>query len=320
MGKVKVHIEGRSKEERQKVRKTLGTLKSLTVQPQTRARYERAREDFYQFLFANSLSIPSHSAGLDALLGDYLEHLWSSGEGRGKASDTLAAIQDLQPRSKGHLPIAWRLLKAWHINEVPCRAPPLPEVCLQAMIGWAIFKEDFGFALSIMLGFFGVLRTGELLDVCASHIFLENSRKPAVVSLGMTKGGKRMGAAESVTISVEQALIWIKAWKCKAKPHDLLCGTPAVWRAKFTQCLESTGLLDLNFRPYSLRRGGATYWFSKHGSLDRVIVLGRWQAQRTARIYINEGLGVLAEMAVPKATLKAFLTIYKAHGSKPRFT
>ena len=88
----------------------------------------------------------------------------------------------------------------------------------------------------------------------------------------------------------------------------------------FSRCLEAVGLAELSFRPYSLRRGGATRWFSKHGSLDRVIVLGRWQAQRTARIYINEGLGVLAEMAVPKATLKAFLTIYKAHGSKPRFT
>ena len=95
MGKVKVHLEGRDQEERRKVRKNLGTLKSLTVQPQTRARYDKARGQFYEFLYHNKLSIPVRAYDLDLLLADYVEHLWSTGEGRGKASDTLAAIQDL---------------------------------------------------------------------------------------------------------------------------------------------------------------------------------------------------------------------------------
>jgi len=67
----------------------------------------------------------------------------------------------------------------------------------------------------------------------------------------------------------------------------------------FVQCLSALGLSDFNFRPCSFRRGGEIHRFSKHGSLDRVIVLGRWQAQRTARVYINEGLAVMAEMAIP---------------------
>ena len=28
---------------------------------------------------------------------------------------------------------------------------------------------------------------------------------------------------------------------------------------------------DHQFRPYSLRRGGATFWFSRHQSLDRIL-------------------------------------------------
>ena len=72
--------------------------------------------------------------------------------------------------------------------------------------------------------------------------------------------------------------------------------------------------------PYSFRRGGATHWFSKHGSLDRIIVMGRWQAQRTARVYLNEGLSVLAEMAIPKSKLKPYLTLFRAGVEKPRFT
>jgi len=210
MGKVKKILEGRTKEERVKVRKQLGKLKDLTVQPKTRVRYERARQQFYQFLSSNGLEVPRQTHGLDLVLGDYLEHLWSTGEGRGKAADTLAAVQDLQPHTKGHLALSWRLLKTWQVNEIPCRAPPLPEICVQAMVGWAIFKEEFAFGLSLLLGFYGLLRTGELLDVKANHVYIESPKKPAVVSLGLTKGGKRMGAAESVSVSVEIVLTWVK--------------------------------------------------------------------------------------------------------------
>ena len=320
MGKVKKHLEGRTIEERQKVRKRLGSLKSLTVQPATRARYENARKAFYKFLFDNNLTIPTSTLVLDTLLGEYLEFLWSSGEGRAKASDTLAAIQDLQPHTKGGLALSWRLLRTWHVNEIPCRAPPLPENCLQAMIGWSIFQEDFDFGLSLMVAYYGLLRTGELLDLTSSHVFVESASKPAVISLGLTKGGKRMGAAESVSVSVEVVLKWLKAWKLKAKPHQRLCPSNSSWRSRFSECLAALGLEHLSFRPYSLRRGGATHWFSKHGSLDRVVVLGRWQAQKTARIYINEGLSAIAEMALPKQKLKPYLTIYRAGFHKPRFT
>ena len=66
-------------------------------------------------------------------------------------------------------------------------------------------------------------------------------------------------------------------------------------RKKFAACLEACGLSDHQFRPYSLRRGGATCYFSRYGSLDRLLLLGRWQAAKTARVYINEGLATLAE-------------------------
>ena len=36
--------------------------------------------------------------------------------------------------------------------------------------------------------------------------------------------------------------------------------------------------------------------FGRHGSLDRLLIQGRWASSKTARIYINEGLAVLAEL------------------------
>ena len=54
MAKSKKHLEGRNKQQRKQVRKQLGTLKSLTIQPRTRVRYDKAKKRFYDFLDHNS--------------------------------------------------------------------------------------------------------------------------------------------------------------------------------------------------------------------------------------------------------------------------
>ena len=316
MGKVKPHVEGRSKESRAKVRKSLGTLKSLTVQPKTRARYEKARKGFYDFLHKENLEIPANRDALDGLLAEYLETLWSSGEGRGLASDTLAGLQDFDPRLKGKLALSWRLLKAWHVNEIPNRAAPIPENILQSMMGWAIFHDHHLFALSLALGYYGMLRTGELFDITLSSVFMSKKTAPAVISLGLTKGGKLTGAAESVTIQVEDVLRRLWQWRVSGAPHKLV-SSPHTWRALFAKCLTALKLDEFGFRPYSLRRGGATFWFQKHGSFDKLLISGRWQAAKTARIYLNEGLAILAEMKVPKKDVLPFVNVFLNSMSHP---
>jgi hypothetical protein len=49
--------------------------------------------------------MPTQARPLDLLVGGYLGHLWTTGEGRGRASDILAAIRDLQLQTKGALPL-----------------------------------------------------------------------------------------------------------------------------------------------------------------------------------------------------------------------
>ena len=43
----------------------------------------------------------------DSLLAEYIEYLWLEGEGRGLASDTVAGIQDADPKLKGQLQLTW---------------------------------------------------------------------------------------------------------------------------------------------------------------------------------------------------------------------
>ena len=105
MGKVKQRLEGHSKIERAKNRQALGTLRELTVQPQTRKRYSLAKQKFYDYTHSNNLTIPTKFSAFDDMLADYVEHLWSVGEGRALASDTVAGFQDTEPSTPGHLEI-----------------------------------------------------------------------------------------------------------------------------------------------------------------------------------------------------------------------
>ena len=153
------------------------------------------------------------------------------------------------------------------------------------------------------------MRTGELLNVTPKMVEVGSLDGPAVLSLGLTKSGKRQGAAESITVSVFDVVRRLYQWKRHSRKP--LTPSAGIWRAKFSETLEQLGLQDYDFRPYSLRRGGAAFWFTKHGSFDRLLVQGRWQAPRTARIYINSGLAALTEMNLPQHKLRGFLAIYR---------
>ena len=308
MPKKKAMVEGRTKDQRVEQRRALGTLRSLTVQPATKRRYNAALEKFFAFLKAETIEIPKQRHRMDDIVAEYVEHLWSSGEGRALASDTIAALQDSDPRLKGSLPSCWRLLKVWSQNEIPNRAPPFPEIVVQALAGRALFLNDPLFALSILLGYYGMLRTGELLDLAPRQVEAKLLHGPAIISLGLTKTGRRQGAAESITVNVYDVVRRLKQWKSFSSAK--LAPSPTAWRTKFSEYLNELGLAEFGFRPYSLRRGGATFWFAKHGQFDRLLVAGRWQAPKTARIYINEGLALLAEMAVPVQNLRGFSNMY----------
>ena len=255
-------VEGRSKQQRKQVRKSLGKLKDLTVQPRTRHRYDQSLRQFLEWLTREGLSLPSKASQMDNLVSDYLEFLWASGEGKSVANNALAALQDHDPNLKKKLPGSWRLMKAWNTAEIPNRAPPLTLNLLNALCGWSVLQECPTFGLSLRVAFFGLLRTGELLSVRAKDVYITGPKGPAVISLGLTKSGARQGPAESVTIHDSSVLPGLYQWKCQAKPHDYLTVKPHAWRKLFNQGIEALKLQEYAYRPYSLRRGGRLFSFS----------------------------------------------------------
>ena len=307
----------RDKERRKQERKQLGKLRDLTVQPKTKERYNEGMKKFFAFLRDEGLQLPTKRDAMDSLVSDYLEYLWGQGEGRAMASSFMAGLQDSDPKLKHCLPASWRLMKTWSTHELPSRAPPLTEPILKAMVGWAFLHQHVSFALSLLVAFFGLLRTGELLSLQAWQIHMLGPDQPAVINLGLTKAGKRQGAAESITLNEVRVLQFLWQWKQSVSPHTFLTAKPHAWRSMFSDCLTKLKLTQWDFRPYSLRRGGATHLFVKCGSLDRVLLTGRWTAVKTAKIYLNSGLAMLADIQVPKSLLSPFHRIFDNHISQP---
>lgn len=147
---------------------------------------------------------------------------------------------------------------------------------------------------------------------------VDQRRDRVIISLGWTKSGKRQGAAESCIIGFDIAVRFIRRRKSLATTSTSFCTSPQRWRLLFNEALQALKLPSFDFRPYSLRRGGATWWFSKHHSLDQILLQGRWQAAKTARIYLNEGLAALAEMKLPKSrpSLAPFLHVFRTQSRR----
>ena len=102
---------------------------------------------------------------------------------------------------------------------------------------------------------------------------------------------------EAVTVNGPVVLGLVRHLCLNRNPGEqLLDMTGGQFRRRFHAACNFFEFQDFNFKPYSLRRGGATYDFQQHGQLERTAVRGRWAQPSNARTYINEGLATLAHV------------------------
>ena len=225
---------------------------------------------------------------MDMALEEYIEMCWDQNAALSVATNTLSAVQFFL-KTKNCLKNSWKLIGIWRMKEPPTRSPPLTVTMLRALAALAAVSGDLGMAASLMTGFEAMLRTGEITALVAGNVAFTNDCR-AILSLGFTKGGKRRGTPEFGVVDCPITTSLLRTW-LRGKPAGfLVCNcTAASWRAKFDQLLQRLELTSRGFRPYSLRRGGATAFFLRTGRMDLVLERGRWNSTATAKLYINEG-------------------------------
>ena len=293
---VKQIVEARDRAGRQHRRATLGTLQSLVIRPATRQRYERAFVHFLRYLKQQHLDLAPTRQELDHQVCDYLEHLWQDGESLALAGDTLSGLQHYQPSCKRHLQGGWRLLKAWQLRELPARAPPLTIPTLHTLLG-ALHGRSATVALGVYLAFRCLLRTGELLSLHAKDIIVPPHAVSGVLYLGLTKTGQRNPHAGTVTFTDRTLAARLRAWKHTVAPDTpLIHWSAAQFRAQFKASLQEASLASFDFKPYSLRRGGATDLWLTSRNYSLVSHTGRWSSERTLRVYIQDSIALLTDL------------------------
>ena len=196
-----------------------------------------------------------------------------------------------------------RLMKARTKTELPGRAPPLPTLFAAALAGAALRRHDLRLCVLILVAFHALLRTGELCRVQASHFVRPPRVGPFLLTLPRTKSGIRRGDfAESVVLTDPVLIQYLHVLLPRILPGERLWPKDSQsFRIQFRQLCTDARLPALPWRPYSIRRGGATAHFLQFGSLDKTAVRGRWQSARTARVYINEGIAALASIVATPA-------------------
>ena len=184
------------------------------------------------------------------------------------------------------------------------RATPLTQDLVLAFAGVGFELGLPRLALCLLLGFHTLLRTGELCAIMVKDIAFARDGRSAVINLVETKGGLRRGANEMVTVDDPSLCLMLKRVLANAMPGDRITGCRIQdFRAFFNRAVDVLDLNGFNFKPYSLRRGGATHDFRAHGSMDRTIIRGRWVSPRTARIYITDGMAMWATIHLTEAQL-----------------
>ena len=158
---------------------------------------------------------------------------------------------------------------------------------------------------------------GEFLGLRVMDCSFAADGKSVVCNLGLTKMGKRKGVVEYVTLD-DINVVGLIALCCQNKlPADKLYqSSNACFRQGFNACLLRLGLSGKLYKPYSMRRGGATHLFRTSGSYSIVEAKGRWSSAKTAKSYVDEAKAELAKLRPSLHTQKCIasgMKLYRAY-------
>ena len=174
-------------------RRQLGPLLQQNISALTLLRYRKTCTWFLMWLSYQCSDIHTE-AHLDFIVQDYIEELWNCNAGLDSAQCTVAGLLHFL-RHSVRLTGAWRLLNTWNRAEPPARAPPIPVLVIHAMAMQALLEGDAYMAISRLLFFHAFIRTGELLALRTSHMFVDHEGN-IVLALGRSKSGQKRGEDE----------------------------------------------------------------------------------------------------------------------------
>jgi len=281
--------------------------------PSTRLLYTKAVRKYLYWV--KSCGTDPSSVSTDWLLHSYILHLYSTHQGKTLAQHTVFGVTMLDPSVKGSLPSSLRALRGWSKLQPSVSYLPLPRNAMYALALHLYLNESIIAAVAVLVGFFGMFRIGELVNLrkedvsCFSSWSLVSSdsksltftvkKVPMTVSfrLRKTKTGPNKFAEFS---NVAVATLLSRLLTNTAAGAYVFPFTEAKFRFMFKSAVVSLGLPS-SIVPHSLRHGGATDLHIRGVSVEDILIKGRWASTKSARTYIQTSRALLLAASIPES-------------------
>ena len=269
------------------------SLKFAGLHPRTLRAYRTALDRFLCHIKKKRLNI-NRPHRLDKELAEFIDLAYQEGEPMSYSGHLLSAIKRFHPVLRLELPVASQYYRNWQRCYTPQRAIPASWALVEAMMGLAYNCSCPQLALLLGLGFNALLRTSEMLSLTHRHVVVHHQRKGMSVII---PGSKTSQGNPQVVLVTDCYLISCAQRVLRPDSQSLLWSSGAhTFRKAFAYLLQRLGFQPHDYTPYSLRRGGSTWYFQHSLSLDATMARGRWQCSRTAKQYVDEGTAQLAQV------------------------
>jgi len=286
-------------------------LHDVAITKNTRARYHFAVSRILPRLLASQ-----NTEEMDETFTVWIQEQFEKGTPLNLVADALSGIHHFIPMTRKKLPVAWKTFSIWRRFEVPSRAPPITADLILAMSSKHLQEGNFIFGGLILLGFHCFLRTGEMLAVRPCDLLVNSTT--GIVTLPESKSGLRHNTKESIKIEDLKVLLVCEQMISLQRSRGLFkvpfwTQSGSSFRQVFYRTCKEFYVEHLQFKCYSIRRGGATADYQKHGSMERTLLRGRWQSSAVAKIYLQDALSQLPYLKARRQTsrqLRRFLPFF----------
>eukprot|EP00438_Fugacium_kawagutii_P014675 Skav232096 [mRNA] locus=scaffold2353:89080:90360:+ [translate_table: standard] len=286
------------------------------------------------------LIVKEKSRTVDEVLEQFVRHLHSKSlpSGLRVAKHAVLAVQIMRPRLRKKLQSIWEALKSWEEQKPSSFRPPVPLPLLLTIVCRAmLFSENAEthedaqcwriFGALTLIGFFGLLRPGELFSLRAVDATLPNSWSMgndfAVLRLLRPKNSRQMGVQQYVEVRHPDAVNWL-AWLKSVRPPEsaIWIGSPHKFRSMFRKVCYALGIAKLRLSPASLRAGGATRLVDEGFEISRIRFWGRWSHLRSLEHYVQVARAQQITLDIPDSTaqkLREFISRFSFLVHLPTF-
>ena len=276
-----------------------GHIKHVGITEKTLKKYRYAVTRYFDWLKRNCEEMPDDLDALDNSASEFVNELYQDDRPVGWASEFACGLKKLYPKSGKRLQITSAYVKNWQKSIKRVRALPLDRDVLLAMASISILKKKVRLAITLLIGFNGLLRANEMIGLTFGDISVLKSHT-LMLTLEDTKGAKRSGEVESVLIrdnSLAQAVATLK--KGRVASERIYDGTYRTLSQDIVEMAEELGLKHPNLTSHGIRRGGATWFFGKSQSYDLTQEHGRWSSVKAAKAYINAATAEAGAASLP---------------------